>query len=97
MIFDTARFPTNPATAALAANYSGYESEFAGHTWLDIVSNGFKIRDSSAVAGYQNDNNSGDTYIYAAFADQPFYYSAQSAASTAVFSNAASFLMGMTF
>jgi len=36
---------------------------------IDIVSNGFKIRDTS---GRVNTNNTG--YIYIAFAEQPFKY-----------------------
>ena len=48
-------FP-DPAAAEAANTYG-----------IDILSNGFKIRDTNV-----NMNSSGDTYIYAAFADNPF-------------------------
>ena len=42
-----------------------------GHTWSakDFLSNGFKIRGNNYALNY-----SGDTYIYLAFAEQPFKY-----------------------
>ena len=42
-----------------------------GHTWSakDYLSNGFKIRTTNYATNY-----SGDTYIYLAFAEQPFKY-----------------------
>ena len=65
MIFDTKRNPTNDgATLRLPAN--GTESEATDHI-LDILSNGFKIRDSDATL-----NTSGATFIYMAFAESPF-------------------------
>jgi hypothetical protein len=36
---------------------------------MDILSNGFKMRDGTAF-----DNGSGNVYIYAAFAENPFKY-----------------------
>jgi hypothetical protein len=58
-----------------------------------MLSNGFKQRVTTGGG-----NTSGGTYIYAAFADVPFYYSAQAAASVASsFVAAIAFLMGMTF
>jgi hypothetical protein len=54
-------------TNILYANTSG--SEFSsGGAQLDILSNGFKVRNNS---GDINDNG---TYIYAAFAESPFNY-----------------------
>jgi len=65
MIFDTKRNPTNDgATLRLPANASS--SEATDHI-LDILSNGFKIRDSDATL-----NTSGATFIYMAFAENPF-------------------------
>jgi hypothetical protein len=65
MIFDTKRNPTNDgATLRLPANTT--DSESTDHI-LDILSNGFKIRDSDATL-----NTSGATFIYMAFAEQPF-------------------------
>ena len=64
MIFDTKRNPTNDgATLRLPANASS--SEATDHI-LDILSNGFKIRDSDATL-----NTSGATFIYMAFAEEP--------------------------
>ena len=65
---DAKRTPINPASETLYANVadavytSGYDK--------DILSNGFKPR--SGNAGH---NGSGITYIYAAFAENPFKYS----------------------
>ena len=87
-VWDTARDTYNPAVAELLANTTAAE---AGTADLDALSNGFKLR--ATTAGY---NASGGTYIYAAFADIPFYYSAQAAAS-GVITSAVTFLMGMTF
>jgi hypothetical protein len=65
-IHDDTRSPSNEAVQTLFANTAGAEGGVA----IDILSNGFKIRDTSA-----NANSSGVTYIYAAFADSPFKYS----------------------
>ena len=91
-IFDTARTSYNViANDGPYADAANAETANSG-TYIDILSNGFKLRNSA-----NGINSSGATITYAAFADQPFYYSAQPAASTQVFSNAASFLMGMTY
>ena len=63
-IFDNKRLGRNPNNPRLYPNNSGAED--ASETIFDIVSNGFKIR------GDQSDTNaSGQTYIYAAFAEAP--------------------------
>lgn len=64
-IHDAARSPRNVAVQTLFANTSGAE----GGIEIDILSNGFKIRDTSA-----NANSSGVTYIYAAFAEAPLKF-----------------------
>jgi len=71
-IIDTARDTYNVMLNVLGPNSSAAESAFAGPPYLDAVSNGFKIRTGSASSGYQNINNNNDTYIYAAFAENPF-------------------------
>jgi len=40
------------------------------NTYIDVLSNGFKIRTTAA-----SHNTSGQTYIYMAFAENPFKYS----------------------
>jgi hypothetical protein len=65
---DTSRSPYNVASAVLLPNSSS--AELTGTDFVDILSNGFKIRHSSSG----NNNNSGDTYIYMAFAESPFKY-----------------------
>jgi len=62
---DTSRNPYNAANLELDANSS--DAEFTAGNGMDIVSNGFKLRDSA----YFN-SNSGDTFIYMAFAEYPF-------------------------
>jgi hypothetical protein len=64
-IFDTARDPTNVEGYELYPNLSNAESSF--FATLDGLSNGFKIRASDVAY-----NASGGTYIFAAFASNPF-------------------------
>lgn len=64
-ILDTSRDTYNVAGNVLYPNLSSAES---GVVWnQDILSNGFKLRITGA-----NENASGGTYIYAAFAESPF-------------------------
>ena len=48
--------------------------QFASKNALDLLSNGFKVRESNTAA-YTQANLSSNTYIYAAFAERPFQYS----------------------
>jgi hypothetical protein len=68
-IRDTARDPYNTTSLTLYPNLSDAEFNATGNT-VDILSNGFKLRSSSSGA-----NGSGETIIYAAFAENPFKYS----------------------
>jgi len=68
VIHDTARSDYNVSTKRLYANSS--DAEVSDSTMqIDCLSNGFKIRNTGG-----NVNGSGDTYIYAAFAESPFAY-----------------------
>ena len=62
-IFDTARSPFNIGDQRLEAQSSAAESSLAT---FDILSNGFKLRTTNA------NNTSGQTMIFAAFAENPF-------------------------
>ena len=64
-IYDSARDPHNVAPKDLFPNLS--DAEGTGGTDIDILSNGFKLRDSFAGR-----NANGATFIYAAFAEHPF-------------------------
>jgi hypothetical protein len=64
-INDTARDPTNINDAYLAANTSG--AEIQPEQGIDILSNGFKLRSNGTIT-----NASGGTFIYLAFASNPF-------------------------
>jgi hypothetical protein len=69
VVVDTARSPENVNDNILYANLSN--AEVANETIdFDLVSNGFKLR--SGTAG--NNNTSGSSYIYMAFAENPFKY-----------------------
>jgi hypothetical protein len=68
-IKDTARDTYNAAIIRLNADSSSSESTLGTGTAVDILSNGFKLRDSTGGT-----NGSGNTYIYAAFAENPFKY-----------------------
>jgi hypothetical protein len=65
-IWDTSRDPYNLSGTVL--NPSGSNDESTSDGSLDIYSDGFRMRSSYA-------NSSGDTYIYAAFAESPTKYS----------------------
>ena len=65
-IRDTARSPFNEVDESLRPNDSG--SEYSGRK-IDILSNGFKIRDADSQI-----NENGKSYLYAAFAENPFKY-----------------------
>ena len=65
-IYDTSRNTFNTMNNWLSPNQSVAEN--TSTTWeIDIVSNGFKIRNSGAFS-----NANGGTYIFAAFAEHPF-------------------------
>jgi hypothetical protein len=69
VILDTSRSTYNANGDVLKANTAQAESAYTGY--IDILSNGFKLRNN--VAGSWTNNN-GQTYIYAAFAETPFKY-----------------------
>jgi len=65
VLLDTARDPYNDVDNYLYANSSAADA--GSSNVLDINANGFKIRNS-----WTDINGSGTTYIYAAFAENPF-------------------------
>jgi hypothetical protein len=66
MIKDSVRDPYNTTFHELYANVS--DAEYTASSYqLDLLSNGFKIKNNG-----QAYNGSGDTYIYMAFAENPF-------------------------
>jgi len=65
-LVDTSRNSFNVANSPIRANTSAAEGS---DTITDIVSNGFKLRSSDTAF-----NGSGETYIYMAFAENPFKY-----------------------
>lgn len=67
LVFDTSRDTYNVTTTALFPN--GSYAEATGYP-IDILSNGFKLKTTAAYM-----NGSGNTIIYAAFAENPFKYS----------------------
>jgi hypothetical protein len=66
-MFDLRRSPINVVQNELYPNLSN--AEVTGNARFDILSNGFKIRTSDTMF-----NNSGETHIFAAFAETPFKY-----------------------
>ncbi len=66
-IYDAVRSTYNVATNRLFPNSSAAEA--TNFNTLDILSNGWKVRDSNSAW-----NASGATYIYMAFAESPFKY-----------------------
>lgn len=65
-LFDAARSDYNVADDYLQANTASVEGTFAS---VDFLSNGFKLK-----AAASDPNTSAATYIYAAFAENPFKY-----------------------
>jgi hypothetical protein len=66
-IIDTARSPYNVTNTALFADLSNAEASVPSVYDRDLLSNGFKMRSNASGI-----NGSGDTIIYAAFAENPF-------------------------
>jgi hypothetical protein len=69
LIQDTSRSPYNLSDSVLYPNYTDAEGTGGGYG-IDILSNGFKFRNSATYA-----NSSGSTYVYACWAENPFKYS----------------------
>jgi hypothetical protein len=70
-IYDASRSTYNLTALTLQPNSSTTEYDGSGSgIGFDLVSNGVKVRTSNASR-----NNSGDTFIYAAFAENPLKYS----------------------
>ena len=68
LVHDDARNTGNPANLIVQWNDSG--AEFSGaNDKIDMLSNGFKVRSSNAGI-----NGSGNDYVYAAWAHNPFKY-----------------------
>ena len=68
-IIDTSRDTYNVAEKELFANSSVAESSGTANNYIDILSNGFKLRNT-----YSGFNGNGNNFIYAAFAENPFKY-----------------------
>jgi len=66
-ILDTSRSTYNSMPQILYADQSNAEASGASSEYINALSNGFKV--TSSTAGF---NGSGQTYIYAAFAENPF-------------------------
>ena len=69
-IYDSSRNTYNVEKDGLWPNLSSAEADFGSTYYVDFLSNGFKIRGSGT--GF---NGSGETIIFAAFAENPFKYS----------------------
>ena len=63
-MYDNARTPGNPSDKNLNADQNG--AEYSPDYEIDLLSNGFKIRDNQTYV------NAANTYIYMAFAEHPF-------------------------
>jgi hypothetical protein len=70
MILDNQRNTYNVELNFLLPNSSNAEAATANR--CDFLSNGIKVR---APSGYTPNETAGDTYVYAAFAENPFKYS----------------------
>ena len=65
-VFDHKRLGHNPEVFRLRANTTAAETTGTNNT-VDLLSNGFKLRFTGSSI-----NGSGNTYIYMAFAENPF-------------------------
>ena len=66
-LFDSSRKPTNPANHTLNPNLSHVEETNGGNGMIDLVSNGFKCRNTDGGI-----NGNGVNYVFLAFAESPF-------------------------
>ena len=66
---DTSRSPYNASVNSLRANGANAEDTSGAGDTIDFLSNGFKVR-----AAGTDINDSGNVYIYMAFAENPFKY-----------------------
>ena len=66
-MYDSLRNPYNSTNSVLFADTSSAEFTSTSYVPIDLVSNGFKIRTDGAGR-----NSNGATYIYMAFAENPF-------------------------
>jgi len=73
-IYDLERSKTNVAYQSLQASQDAAENTGASDTRVDLLSNGFKLRQANGP------NTGSDSYIYAAWAEVPSFnlYGAQS-------------------
>jgi hypothetical protein len=69
-MIDTSINLNNQATTYLQANTANATVGGTSGNGMDMVSNGFKIRSTDASFNETN----GDTYIYMAFAENPFKF-----------------------
>jgi hypothetical protein len=69
IIWDSERNTYNQADNVLQPKHSNAEYISSSFMSIDILSNGFKLRTSDS-----QENGSGNTLIYAAFAENPFKY-----------------------
>jgi hypothetical protein len=67
VICDSSRDTYNVVNNELQPNTSNSESGIGGSNVMDFLSNGFKMKDNGTAL-----NGSGNTLIYAAFAENPF-------------------------
>ena len=67
IMFDNKRDPHNEALGVLYPSQGAAEDRSNGTNDIDFLSNGFKIREDNGEC-----NGSGDSYIFMAFAQQPF-------------------------
>ena len=75
VMLDSSTNPSNVAGNYLRPNSSGAENGASSPTTStneDFLSNGIKFRNDASSSGYTN--GSGVTYIYMAFAENPFKY-----------------------
>jgi hypothetical protein len=70
IMYDTARDTSNVVDLILEAQSSSAEGSGSPFADIDFLSNGFKIRGTSSAI-----NTNGNTYVVAAFAENPFKYS----------------------
>jgi hypothetical protein len=87
VMYDTSRNTYNVGEIAnlkgmTLANSSNAETQGSGAWYFDSLANGFKVHDTGS-----NINGSGNTMIYAAFADYPFEYATTNGLGTSIASS----------
>ena len=74
VIYDSTRDPYNLISDGIFPEQSSAEVDNASNYGIDFLSNGFALRTTGSYTATTNNASEGHTYIYGAWAENPFKY-----------------------